>query len=80
MPSLHSACTALVAIFLWKRVRPLWRPLLAAYPLAMAVTLMATGEHYFFDVLLGWIYAAAVMAGWAWWEGRKRLRSAPGPT
>jgi hypothetical protein len=72
VPSLHSAITALVAMFLWGRVRPWLRPLLALYPLAMALTLMATGEHYFFDVLLGWLYAGGVMAGWAWWERRCR--------
>lgn len=70
VPSLHSAFVALVAMFLWARVRPAWRPLLALYPMAMGLTLMATGEHYFFDVLLGWLYAGAVMVGWAWWEGR----------
>jgi membrane-associated phospholipid phosphatase len=70
VPSLHSAFTALVAMFLWRRVRPRLRPLLALYPLAMGFTLIATGEHYFFDVLLGWLYAGAVMAGWAWWERR----------
>ena len=74
VPSLHSAFTALVAMFLWSRVRPRLRPLLALYPLAMGLALMATGEHYFFDVLLGWGYAAAVMAAWAWWE-RRRARS-----
>jgi hypothetical protein len=31
---------------------------------------MATGEHYFFDVLLGWMYAGSVMRAWAWWERR----------
>lgn len=72
VPSLHSAFTALVAIFLWPRVRRGWRPLLALYPVAMGLTLMATGEHYFFDVLLGWLYAGAVMAAWAWWEARSR--------
>jgi hypothetical protein len=70
VPSLHSAITALVAMFLWGRVRPGLRPLFALYPLAMGLTLIATGEHYFFDVLLGWLYAGAVMAGWAWWERR----------
>jgi membrane-associated phospholipid phosphatase len=80
VPSLHAAFTALVAMFLWNRVRPRWRPLLAAYPLAMGLTLIATGEHYFFDVALGWCYAGAVMAAWGWWE-RRRLRSpAPVPT
>ena len=71
VPSLHSAFTALVAMFLWRRVRPRLRPLLALYPLAMGLTLMATGEHYFFDVLLGWLYAGAVMAAWGWWEARR---------
>jgi PAP2 superfamily len=71
VPSLHSAVTMLVALFLWPRVpRPL-RPLLVLYPLAMGLTLMATGEHYFFDVLLGWIYAGSVMGAWAWWERRR---------
>jgi membrane-associated phospholipid phosphatase len=70
VPSLHTAITALVVMFLWGRVRPWLRPLLALYPLAMGLTLMATGEHYFFDVLLGWIYAGGVMAAWAWWERR----------
>jgi hypothetical protein len=72
VPSLHSAFTALVAMFLWRRVRPALRPLLALYPLAMGLTLIATGEHYFFDVLLGWLYAGAVMALCAWWERRPR--------
>ena len=68
VPSLHSALTALVAMFLWPRVRPWVRPLLLLYPLAMGFTLIATGEHYFFDVALGWLYAGAVMAAWGWWE------------
>jgi membrane-associated phospholipid phosphatase len=71
VPSLHSAITGLVAMFLWNRVRPVMRPLLALYPLAMGLALIATGEHYFFDVVVGWIYAGAVMAAWAWWERRR---------
>ncbi len=58
--------------------RPL-RPLLLLYPLAMGLTLMATGEHYFFDVLLGWIYAGSVMAAWAWWERRRARVTVRGP-
>jgi hypothetical protein len=75
VPSLHVAFCALVAFFLWPRVRRRrLRPLLLLYPLAMGFTLIATGEHYFFDVLLGWIYAGLVIAGWSWWEGRRELR------
>jgi membrane-associated phospholipid phosphatase len=78
VPSLHSAFSALVAMFLWCRVRPGLRPLLVLYPLAMGLTLIATGEHYFFDVLLGWLYAGSVMAAWGWWERRRaRERSRP---
>lgn len=78
VPSLHCAFTALVAFFLWGRVqRPALRPLLLLYPLAMSVTLMATGEHYFFDIVLGWLYAGAVMAAWGWWERRRAEPSSP---
>jgi membrane-associated phospholipid phosphatase len=74
VPSLHSAFTMLVALFLWGLVRARLRPLLLLYPLAMALTLMATGEHYFFDVVLGWLYAGAVMGAWRWWERRRPAR------
>ena len=72
VPSLHSAFTMLIALFLWPRVPRPVRPLLVLYPLAMGLTLMATGEHYFFDVLVGWIYAGSVMGAWAWWERRRQ--------
>jgi hypothetical protein len=72
VPSLHSAITTLVALVLWGRVRRRkLRPLLLLYPLAMGLTLMATGEHYFFDVALGWVYAGAVMGAWTVWERRR---------
>jgi hypothetical protein len=70
VPSLHSAFTMLVALFFWPRVRRRLRPLLLLYPAAMGLTLIATGEHYFFDVVLGWLYAGGVMVAWAWWERR----------
>lgn len=76
VPSLHSALCMLVALSIWPRLRRRrLRPLLLLYPLAMGLTLMATGEHYFFDVALGWFYAGAVIAIWAWWE--RRAASSP---
>lgn len=72
VPSLHAAFTMLVALFLWNRVK--WRrarPLLLLYPLAMGLTLVATGEHYAFDILLGWAYAGVTMLAWAAWERRR---------
>jgi hypothetical protein len=71
VPSLHAAFAALVAMFLWSRVGRGWRPLLVAYAVAMGFSLVATGEHYVFDILLGWTYAALVMLGWNWWERRR---------
>ncbi|MGN6587966.1 MAG: phosphatase PAP2 family protein [Solirubrobacterales bacterium] len=74
VPSLHAGFTMLVALFLWGRVRPRLRPLLLLYPLAMGLTLIATGEHYFFDVVLGWLYAGAATGAWSWWESRRKAR------
>src|SRR5215218_5369518 len=75
VPSLHTAFVTLVALFLWPRVRRRGlRPLLLLYPLLMGLALMATGEHYFFDVALGWVYAGAVMAAWTWWERRQEAK------
>ena len=84
IPSLHAALTAMVSVFLWRRVRAIWRPLLVAYPLIMAFLLVYTAEHFVFDILLGWLFAVIVLAGIArveanwppnWWC--RRRRSAP---
>jgi hypothetical protein len=75
VPSLHTAFALLIAITLWPIVPRFVRPLLALYPLAMGFTLVYTGEHYVFDVLLGWLYTgAAVFAGrrlHSWWLARR---------
>jgi membrane-associated phospholipid phosphatase len=60
VPSLHAAYTLLITLFLWRSAR--WaRPLLAAYPVAMAFALVYTAEHYVVDILLGWAYAVAAV-------------------
>lgn len=60
VPSLHAAYTLLITLVLWRLV-PWWgRVLLALYPWAMAFALVYTAEHYFSDILLGWIYCVAV--------------------
>jgi hypothetical protein len=64
VPSLHAAFALLVAIALWPLVRrPVLRALVAAYPVAMGLTLVYGGEHYVVDVLLGWAYVGVVVAG-----------------
>ena len=57
MPSLHAATSLLVVLFLWRSVGLVSRAMLSAYALAMAVTLVYTGEHYVVDVLAGWCVA-----------------------
>lgn len=60
IPSLHAAVTAMISIFLWQRVARRWRPLLVAYPMIMAFSLVYSAEHYVFDIVLGWALAAMV--------------------
>jgi len=77
IPSLHAALTAAVAAFLWTRVARRWRPLLVAYVLMMAFTLVYTAEHYVIDILLGWLLAAVVLLGigrFELWQRQKALR------
>jgi hypothetical protein len=62
LPSLHAAAPFMVMLFFWDRA-PRWRPVLVAYNLAMAGTLVYTADHFVFDILLGWGYASAVHAG-----------------
>ncbi len=50
-----------MAMFLWNRMHRGWRPLLVAYPLVMAFTLVYTAEHYVIDILSGWALAVAVI-------------------
>ncbi len=77
VPSLHAGMSAALAAFLWHRVHRGWRPVLVAYPLVMAFTLVYTAEHYVIDLLLGWALAAVVITLIARYERRRRR---PTPT
>ncbi len=75
MPSLHAAFSLLIAITVWPRKRKWLRPLVAAYPLLMAFSLIYAGEHYLSDILLGWAYtlvavfaARALTRRWHAWR------------
>jgi membrane-associated phospholipid phosphatase len=77
VPSLHAAFSLLIAITLWPRERKWLRPIVALYPLAMAFSLIYTGEHYFSDVALGWTYTlATVLCVQAFLRRRQARRSA----
>jgi hypothetical protein len=77
IPSLHAALTAMISIFLWRRVRRGWRPLLVAYPLAMAFVLVYSAEHFVVDIVLGWALAAMVTGVFALFGTRRSRRRAP---
>jgi membrane-associated phospholipid phosphatase len=79
IPSLHAAYPMLLLLFFWGAGR--WvRVGLLAYTLAMAFTLVYSGEHYVSDIIVGWLYAAAVFAGVGWARRRRAdRRPAPAP-
>jgi hypothetical protein len=74
LPSLHAAWPFMVMLFFWSRAG-WWRILLAGYALAMAFTLVYTADHFVFDILLGWLYASFVYAGFSWWWGRHSAKN-----
>ncbi len=63
IPSLHAGMSLAIAAFLWRRVHRGWKPVLVAYVLIMAFTLVYTAEHYVIDILLGWVFAVVLMVG-----------------
>ncbi|MDT5288157.1 MAG: hypothetical protein QOF88_3046 [Mycobacterium sp.] len=75
IPSLHAGMTAAVAAFLWRRVHRRWRPVLVAYVLIMAFTLVYTAEHYVVDIVLGWAFAAAVICAINRYDAWRRDRT-----
>jgi membrane-associated phospholipid phosphatase len=76
IPSLHAAYPMLLLLFFWGAGR--WaRVGLLAYALAMAFTLVYTGEHYVADIVIGWVYAAAVFAAVSWARRRRARRRSP---
>lgn len=78
MPSLHGAIPLMLLLFAWPLVRLRTRLLLAAYVIAMLLTLVYAGEHYVTDILVGYVYAAAAVWGIAWWFRRQDPDPEPG--
>jgi membrane-associated phospholipid phosphatase len=76
VPSLHGAYPLLFLLFFWGAARWYWRVLLAVYPLVMAFTLVYSGEHYVFDILLGWVYAVLAFVLVKAWDRRRAERRA----
>ena len=74
VPSLHAAYPVALLAFFWGAGR--WvRAGLGLYALAMALTLVYTGEHYVSDILIGWAYGAASVCVVALVARRRAQRS-----
>jgi membrane-associated phospholipid phosphatase len=74
VPSMHCAISSFVACFFWRGARWWLRVILVLYVLGMAFMLIYSGEHYFFDVVVGWFYTFLVVSGFAFWRRHKRQR------
>ncbi|HLZ70998.1 MAG TPA: phosphatase PAP2 family protein [Dehalococcoidia bacterium] len=79
MPSMHAAFSMLVGLVLWS-LRPRWAWIALAYPLAMATTVLYTGDHYVIDMLVGWAFAlAAFVIVWLRWQEKQAAAPRPVP-
>ena len=72
LPSLHAAWPFMIMLFFWLRAGR-WRILLVGYTLAMAYTLVYTGDHFVFDILLGWTYVIVAVLAVRFFTNRRRL-------
>jgi membrane-associated phospholipid phosphatase len=59
VPSLHSACSTLFSMFIFKLYGKKWGVLSLVYPVLIYIGVVYEGEHYAFDVITGIIYALA---------------------
>jgi membrane-associated phospholipid phosphatase len=72
MPSLHSAFPFMMMLLFWHKGWR-WRIPFGLYALAMAVTLVYGGEHFWVDIFAGWAYALIVYGlATLWWRRRER--------
>ena len=62
MPSLHCAFALLAGIAIWRATRGYWRLLGVAWPVAVGMATVVTGNHWVLDVLAGWALASAAWA------------------
>lgn len=59
VPSLHSACSTLFSLFIFKLYGKRWGAVSLIYPISIYIGVVYEGEHYFFDVVMGILYAIA---------------------
>ena len=75
MPSLHAADALIVGVSLALLVRPLWLKVLwLLWPCWVAFALMASGNHFWLDIVVGVALAAVSVPITGWIERRRRDR------
>ncbi|WP_182376865.1 phosphatase PAP2 family protein [Nocardioides sp. WS12] len=72
MPSLHSALAIFIAWWVVTHFRTPWRWTVLLYPASMLFALVYYAEHYVVDEIAGALLVVVVMAGWSWWDRRRR--------
>jgi membrane-associated phospholipid phosphatase len=75
VPSLHAAYAVLTGLFLYRKNRGWFIPAFL-YGAGVCVAVIYLGEHYFFDVVLGMLYAVVVyeiVSRWNWDALKKKL-------
>ncbi|MGI8881359.1 MAG: phosphatase PAP2 family protein [Jatrophihabitans sp.] len=70
MPSLHTAYSSIITLFLLASIKGQWRWLLVGYPILMGISLVYMGEHYVIDVVAGVVYAFVLHNLCNAWERR----------
>jgi len=81
MPSLHVGWALWASLALWPLLRRRWMRLVAlAYPAAMLLSVVVTGNHWLLDGLVGAALAALTLAVAVAWEAHRPLASRDGST
>ncbi|TMM07192.1 MAG: phosphatase PAP2 family protein [Actinobacteria bacterium] len=75
IPSLHAGyaflCFLFVVTLVWKTRWRWWALCVGVlYPLAQSFAVVYTGNHYVVDLMIGYLYAIAALAG-VWWLWRR---------
>ena len=79
VPSLHAGWALGVGLGLVLYARPLfWRLVGVVYPVAVALTIVVTGNHFVFDALMGYaVMAAGFVIAWLLFDRRRDARLRP---
>lgn len=75
LPSLHTAWPAFTTLFILKVFKRWYGHLLLIIPLMISFGVILTGEHYFIDVVFGWLFAAIAVLWPSKDENNKTLKT-----